>query len=77
VANAERLRTFTGPVLLAWAPSDRFFRIEDGRRLADCFDNARLIEIPDSATFVAHDQPERLASEVASFVASTNVSRPG
>ena len=73
VANAKRLRTFTRPVLVAWAPDDRFFRIEDGRRLAGCFDDARVVEIPDSATFVAHDQPERLVSEVASFVASTSV----
>lgn len=77
VANAERLRTFTGSVLVAWAPDDRFFRIEDGRRLADCFADARVVEIPDSATFVAHDQPKRLASEVASFVASTSAGGPG
>ncbi len=72
VANAEWLRTFTGPVLVAWAAADRFFRIADGRRLAGCFDDARVVEIRGSATFVAHDQPERLASEVASFVASTS-----
>lgn len=77
VANAELLRTFTGSVLVAWAAADRFFRIEDGRRLADCFDDARVVEIPGAATFVAHDQPERLASEVASFVASTSTGGPG
>ena len=77
VANAERLRTFTGPVLVAWARADRFFRIEDGRRLAACFDDARVVEIPDSATFVSHDQPERLASEVAAFVAPTSVAGAG
>ena len=77
VANAERLRTFTGPVLVAWAPADRFFRIEDGRRLAGCFDDARVVEIPESATFVAHDQPERLANEVASFVISTSIAGSG
>lgn len=77
VANAERLRTFTGPVLVAWAPADRFFRIEDGRRLAECFDHARVIEIPDSSTFIAHDQPERLANEVSSFVTSTRGSTSG
>jgi pimeloyl-ACP methyl ester carboxylesterase len=77
VANAERLRTFTGPVLLAWAPADRFFRIEDGLRLAGCFDHARVVEIPGSGTFVAHDQPDRLASEVDSFVTSTSARTPG
>lgn len=71
VANAELLRRFRGPVLVAWAPEDRIFRIADGRRLAACFDDARVVEIPDSRTFVAHDQPERLADEIASFVAAT------
>ena len=77
VANAERLRGFNGPVLVAWAPADRFFRIEDGVRLASCFDHARVVEIPDSGTFVAHDQPDRLASEVDSFVTSTSAGTPG
>jgi pimeloyl-ACP methyl ester carboxylesterase len=72
VANAERLRAFSGPVLVAWATSDRFFPMEDGRQLAGCFDQARVVEIPDSGTFVAHDQPERLASEVESFITSTS-----
>jgi pimeloyl-ACP methyl ester carboxylesterase len=77
VANAERLRAFTGPVLVAWAPADRFFRIEDGVRLASCFDHARVVEIPDSGTFVAHDQPDLLATEVDSFVTSTSAGTPG
>jgi pimeloyl-ACP methyl ester carboxylesterase len=77
VANAEQLRTFAGPVLVAWAPADHFFRIQDGLRLAGCFDHARVVEIEDSRTFVAHDQPSRLADEVDSFVTSTSAGTPG
>jgi pimeloyl-ACP methyl ester carboxylesterase len=66
---ATRLRRFPGPVLLCWAPRDRFFTVELGRRLQACFADARLVEIPDARTFVPHDQPERLADEVAAFAA--------
>lgn len=67
---ATRLRRFDGPALLCWAPADRFFTIELGRRLAACFADARLVEIPDARTVVPHDQPLRLAEEIASFVAA-------
>ena len=56
---------FERPVLLAWAPADRFFKIALGERLAETFPDARLVEIPDARTFVALDQPERLAEEIA------------
>lgn len=68
-AAAGRLDRFDGPVLLAWAPEDRFFRLVDGRRLAACFRDARVVEIPGSLTFVPHDQPERLAEEIVAFSA--------
>lgn len=67
VAAAERLDRFAGEVLVAWAPEDRYFRIADGRRLAACFRSSRVVEIPGSRTFVALDQPERLAAEIAAF----------
>jgi pimeloyl-ACP methyl ester carboxylesterase len=66
---ATRLRRFDGPVLLCWAPADRFFTIELGRRLQAAFADARLVEIADSRTFVPLDQPQRLADEVAAFAA--------
>lgn len=66
---ATRLPRFEKPVLLCWAPADRFFRIALGRRLASTFPDARLVEIPDALTFVALDQPARLAEEMATFIA--------
>jgi pimeloyl-ACP methyl ester carboxylesterase len=65
---AERLPSFTRPVLLCWAPADRFFRIELGRRLEQTFPDARLVEIPDARTFVSLDQPARLADEIVGFL---------
>jgi pimeloyl-ACP methyl ester carboxylesterase len=70
LAAAERLRTFERPVLIAWAREDRFFPLEHGRRLAALFPDARFVEVADSRTLVAEDQPERLAELIREFVAS-------
>ena len=68
---AEKLRHFDRPVLIAWAPEDRFFKLRYAQRLATEIPNARLVRIENSRTFVSEDQPERLAEEIASFVAET------
>jgi pimeloyl-ACP methyl ester carboxylesterase len=67
---AEKLRSSELPVLLTWAPGDRLFPLKHAQRLAGEIPNARLVEIPDSATFVPLDQPEPLAKEIASFAGS-------
>jgi pimeloyl-ACP methyl ester carboxylesterase len=64
---AEKLRGSQLPILLVWAPGDRFFPIKYAQRLADEAGNARIVEIPDAATFVPLDQPARLAEEIAAF----------
>ena len=66
---AEKLRGSELPILLAWAPGDRFFPIKYAERLAADTPNARIVQIPDSATFVPLDQPQRLADEIAAFAA--------
>jgi pimeloyl-ACP methyl ester carboxylesterase len=68
---AEKLRGSELPILLTWAPGDRFFPIRYAERLAADTPNARVVEIPDSSTFVPLDQPQRLADEIASFVAAS------
>jgi pimeloyl-ACP methyl ester carboxylesterase len=65
---AERLRGSQLPILLAWAPNDRFFPIRYAKRLSEEAGNARIVEIPGARTFVPIDQPERLADEIAGFV---------
>lgn len=65
---AEKLRSSELPVLLTWASGDRLFPLKYAQRLAADTPNARIVEIPDSATFVPLDQPQRLADEIASFV---------
>jgi pimeloyl-ACP methyl ester carboxylesterase len=68
LAAAEKLPDFDRPVLLAWAPEDRFFPIAHAERLADLLPDARLERIEDSRTFVSEDQPRRLAELIAGFV---------
>ena len=66
IAAGAKLREFDGPVLLAWADSDRGFPRSYARRLAEAFgDNARLTFIKDSYVFVPEDQPAALATLIA------------
>lgn len=65
----ERLRDFERPALIAWGTRDRFFRLADAQRLAATIPDARSVEIEGAKTFVALDQPQRLAEEIATFVA--------
>ncbi|HEX6753560.1 MAG TPA: alpha/beta hydrolase [Solirubrobacterales bacterium] len=67
---AEKLKRSELPILLTWAPGDRLFPLEYAQRLVGDTPNARLVEIPGARTFVPIDQPQRLADEIASFVAS-------
>jgi pimeloyl-ACP methyl ester carboxylesterase len=64
---AERFGEFKKPVLIAWAPEDRFFKLRYAERLAAAFPDARLELIEDSYTFVSLDQPERTAELIAAF----------
>jgi pimeloyl-ACP methyl ester carboxylesterase len=64
---AERLRGSQLPILLTWAPGDKYFPISYAERLAGEAGNARIVPIPDSKTFVPIDQPQRLAEEIAQF----------
>jgi pimeloyl-ACP methyl ester carboxylesterase len=71
LAAAERFGELEIPVLLAWAPEDRFFKLADAERLARAIPNSRLETIPDAKTFVAMDQPERLSELIANFMRET------
>jgi pimeloyl-ACP methyl ester carboxylesterase len=65
---AEKLHGSELPLLLAWAPGDRFFPISYAERLAEGMPNARIARIDGAGTFVSLDQPERLAEEISTFV---------
>jgi pimeloyl-ACP methyl ester carboxylesterase len=68
LAATERLSSFERPVLVAWATEDRIMPPEHGRRLAEIFPDARLVEIADSYTLIPEDQPGELARAIREFV---------
>jgi pimeloyl-ACP methyl ester carboxylesterase len=55
--TAPRLRRFTKPVTIVWGMRDRCFKPELGRRIAGLFPDCTFVEVPDSHTFVALDNP--------------------
>jgi pimeloyl-ACP methyl ester carboxylesterase len=65
---AEKLSESDLPILLTWAPGDRYFPMKYAQRLVNETPNARIVEISDAKTFVPLDQPQRLADEIARFV---------
>lgn len=68
LAAAAALRGSQLPILLTWAPRDRFFPMRYPERLVAETGNARIVEIEGARTFVPIDQPERLAAEIAKFL---------
>ncbi len=66
-AASNRLGEFAGPALLVWGAADRFFKLDFARRLCTAFADARLVEIENGRTFIPHDEPTRLAEEIAAF----------
>jgi pimeloyl-ACP methyl ester carboxylesterase len=68
LAAAEKLRGGDLPILLAWAPGDRYFPISYAERLAAETGNARIVKIEGAKTFVSLDQPGPLSEAIAEFV---------
>ncbi|HKP21825.1 MAG TPA: alpha/beta hydrolase [Thermoleophilaceae bacterium] len=68
VAAAPALKSFDRPALVVWTRGDRFFPMDDGRRLATDL-SAPLVVLDDTRTFIPLDQPEQLAELIGSFVA--------
>jgi pimeloyl-ACP methyl ester carboxylesterase len=62
---ATRLTRFEKPVTLVWGQGDRVFTPRLGRRLAEVFGNAKLIEVPGSKTFVSLDNPDAVIDAIA------------
>jgi pimeloyl-ACP methyl ester carboxylesterase len=73
---AGRSATFERPVLVVWATEDRMMPRRHGRRLADLFPDARLIEIDDSYTLLPEDQPEQLVRAIRDFVPAARRNTP-
>jgi pimeloyl-ACP methyl ester carboxylesterase len=71
LAATPALATFEQPVLVVWSPDDRMMRPRNGRRLADAFPNARLVEVRDSYVLMPIDQPVALSQALQEFIAES------
>lgn len=69
LAAAETLRGFDKPVLLLWPRKLPFFPFAHAERWAALLPDAKLVEVPDSYTFVSEDQPELMVREIEAFAA--------
>lgn len=67
LAAAETLRSFDKPVLLLWPRKLPFFPFAHAQRWAQLLPDAKLVEVPDSYTFVSEDQPELMVREIETF----------
>ncbi|MBJ7337143.1 alpha/beta hydrolase [Mycolicibacterium sp.] len=61
---APAIEAFDKPVTLVWGTDDELFPIAHAERLRDAFPNAALTEVPDCATFVMIDAPQKLAAAI-------------
>jgi pimeloyl-ACP methyl ester carboxylesterase len=66
---AQRLPDFDRPALVVWAAEDRVMPPEHAHRLVELLPQGRLVEIEDSYTLIALDQPQPLAEAIAAFTA--------
>jgi pimeloyl-ACP methyl ester carboxylesterase len=71
VRASDGVGAFGGPALVAWSADDRFFPVEEGRRLAELMPQGRFVLIENSRTFVPEDQPEVLVRHLREFLAET------
>ena len=72
LAAAERLPALEIPALLAWGAEDRFFTLDDARRLEQAIPDCRLVPIAAAATFVMLDRPDELAVAIGDFAGVTS-----
>lgn len=68
MATAVKLESLAIPTLITWARDCTFFKFSLAERLAAAIPDSRIVEIPDSLTFLPEDQPEALALAITEFV---------
>jgi pimeloyl-ACP methyl ester carboxylesterase len=66
--------TITAPTLIIWGERDELLPPEDGYLLAAAIPASRLIVYEDTGHLVLWEQPERVATDLADFVAGLSVS---
>jgi pimeloyl-ACP methyl ester carboxylesterase len=68
LATMDKLPAFDRPALIAWASEDRLMPLEHAHRLAELLPRSHLVEIADSYTLIAEDQPTALITHMRKFL---------
>jgi pimeloyl-ACP methyl ester carboxylesterase len=66
--------TITAPTLIIWGERDELLPLQDGYLLAAAIPSSRLIVYEDTGHLVLWEQPERVATDLADFVAGLSTS---
>ena len=66
--------TITAPTLIIWGERDELLPLQDGYLLAAAIPGSRLIVYKDTGHVVLWEQPERVATDLADFVAGLSTS---
>ena len=56
------------PTLVLWGERDRALLTGCLDGLEQCVPGVRVVRVPDASHWVVHEQPERVAREIESFV---------
>ena len=67
---AEKQRSFPGSVLIVWAREDKLMPPRHAERLAEHFENSRLVWVDDSRTLVPLDRPDVLTKHLLAFLST-------
>jgi pimeloyl-ACP methyl ester carboxylesterase len=70
----SELATITAPTLIIWGERDELLPLQDGYWLAAAISGSRLIVYEDTGHLVLWEQPERVATDLADFVAGLSMS---
>ncbi|MBS4101478.1 alpha/beta fold hydrolase [Tsukamurella paurometabola] len=73
--RTEALRGFSGDALVLWIADGTVMPREHGRRLAELLPRGRLVELGDSYVLAMLDRPQRVADEIAGFLAESAPAR--
>jgi pimeloyl-ACP methyl ester carboxylesterase len=72
-AAFDLVRADPPPTLVLWAEGDVWFSPAVGRRIAGDVPGASYVEVADAGHFLPEDRPERVAEELAGFLAELPV----
>jgi pimeloyl-ACP methyl ester carboxylesterase len=69
-ASPPRTAAITAPALIVWGDQDEFVSRDDQERLRDALPGSRLLVYEGVGHIVQWEQPERVAADIAAFVAT-------